>query len=178
MNSTHTHPKPWLDALTQYGAAALLVLILIGVPLQLVLALAGAPVFVLTALFTLAFVPFILMLTAATPSVKIGPEGLSVQPRLWKAHEIPWSAVTAVKPYPLLPVPDAEISRKYLSGRMHYRPAEGIMLVIPDLPLQYRITGVLAGEGFVPVIAVTTRTHTQYDALVKKIRVYSGEAAL
>ena len=178
MDSTHTHPKPWLDGLTQYGAAALLVLILVGVALQLVLALAGASVFVLTALFTLALAPFILMLTTATPPVKVSPEELIVQPRLWKVQVIPWSAVTAVKPYPLLPVPDAEVSRKFLTGRERYRPAEGIMLVIPDLPFQYRVTGLLAGEGFVPVIAVTTRTHTDYDALVKKIRVYSGEAAL
>lgn len=177
MDSTHTHPQPLLDAVTQYGAAALLALIVISVPLQLVLALAGAPTFVLTALFTLLFAPFLLMLLVATPAVTVGPEGLVVQPRLGKAQAVVWDEVAAIKPYPLLPPPDAELSRKYLAGRGRYRPAEGLMLVIPKLPAQYRIAGVLAGEGFTPVIAVTTRTHDRYDVLVKKIRAYAEDAA-
>ena len=177
MNTTHSHPQPLLDAVTQYGAAALLVLIVISVPLQLVLALVGAPVFVLTALFTLLFAPFLLMLLAATPAVTIGPEGLTVQPRLGKAQVVAWSDVTAIKPYPLLPPPDAELQRKMLAGRSKYRPAEGLMLLIPSLPAQYRIAGVLAGEGLTPIIAVTTRTHDRYDVLVKKIRAYAEDAA-
>jgi hypothetical protein len=177
MNTTHAHPQPLLDALTQYIAAALLALIVLSVPLQIVLAFAGAPVFVLTALFTLAFAPFPLMLLAATPAVMVGPEGLTVQPRLGKAQSVAWLDVAAIKPYPLLPPPDAELSRKALAGRSKYRPAEGLMLLIPALPVQYRIAGVLAGEGFTPIIAVTTRTHDRYDMLVKKIRAYAEDAA-
>jgi hypothetical protein len=177
MNSTHAHPQPLLDMLTQYGAAALLALIAISVPLQLVLAFAGAPIFVLTTLFTLLFAPFLMMLLAATPAVTVGPGGLTVQPRLGKARAVTWPQVAAIKPYPLLPPPDAELSRKYLAGRGKYRPAEGLMLVIPTLPAQYRIAGVLAGEGLTPVIAVTTRTHDRYEVLVKKIRAYAEEAA-
>jgi hypothetical protein len=44
-----------------------------------------------------------------------------------------------------------------------------MMLVLPDLPLPYRVTGVLAGEGFIPVIAITNRTHTAYDDLIAEI---------
>jgi len=162
--------------MTQYGAAALLALIALSVPLQIVLAFAGAPVFALTGLFTLLLAPFVLLLTTATPAVTVAPEGIMVQPRLWRTHSIPWHQVAAIKPYPLLPPADAEISRRYLAGRSRYRPAEGIMLVIPGLPAQYRIAGLLAGEGFRPVIAITNRTHAHYDVLVKKIRSFHDAA--
>ena len=175
MASTHSHPNPWLDRLMQAGAAALLLIILLSVPLQVVLVLLGAPIFAITAVFTLLLVPFVLLLTAATPSVTVAPEGLTVQPRLWKSQFVPWPEIEAIKPYPLLPPPDAEVSRKYVVGRASYQPAEGLMLVIPRLPVQYRIAGLLAGEGAVPVIAVTNRTHTRYEMLVKKIRIYVEE---
>ena len=84
--------------------------------------------------------------------------------------------MTAVKPYPLLPPADAEVTRKALAGRKKYRPAEGVMLVIPALPLPYRFGGFFPGEGFTPVIAVTTRTHTDYDDLVRQIRQHTKAA--
>jgi hypothetical protein len=176
MPSTHRHPNPWLDRLTQYTALTLLILILISLPLQGVLVLAGAPVFGLVALFTLALAPFVLLLTITTPAVTVAPDGLTVQPRIWKTQVVPWAAVRAIKPYPLLPPADAETSRRYLAGRTKYQPAEGLMLIIPTLPLQYRITGLLAGEGWTPVIAVTNRTHTQYPVLVKKLRAFHEAA--
>ena len=43
------------------------------------------------------------------------------------------------------------------------------MLIIPSLPLQYRFTGLFAGEGFTGVIALTNRSHTDYDALIKQV---------
>ena len=43
------------------------------------------------------------------------------------------------------------------------------MLVIRGLPVQYRVTGFFVGEGFKPVIALTSRTHTDYDRLIKKV---------
>jgi hypothetical protein len=170
------HPKPWLDRLTQYGAVVMLVFILVSVPVQLVLALTGLSLFAWTAIFTLLLGPFVLLLTVATPAVSLSAEGLTIQPMIWKTRFVPWSAVKAVKPYPLLPPPDTEISRQHLSGRKNYRPAAGMMLVLPDLPLPYRVTGVLAGEGFIPVIAITNRTHTGYDRLVKQIRKHVGES--
>lgn len=176
MESTHTHPNPTLDKLTQYGALAVLVIIVLAVPLQLVLAVVGAPFFVLTALFTLLFAPFILLLMTTTPALSLSANGLTLQPRIWKTRFIPWDAVTAVKPYPLLPPADAEVTRKALAGRKKYRPAEGVMLVIPALPLPYRFGGFFAGEGFTPVIAVTTRTHTDYDDLIRQIRQHTKAA--
>ena len=165
-----THPKPWLDRLTQYCALVMLIFILVSVPLQIVLALTGLSLFAWTAIFTLLLGPFVLLLTAATPAVTLSPDGITIQPLIWQTRFVPWSAVRAIKPYPLLPPPDSEISRQHLTGRKNYRPAEGIMLLLPDLPLPYRVTGLLAGEGFTPVIAITSRTHTNYDELIAHIK--------
>jgi hypothetical protein len=52
------------------------------------------------------------------------------------------------------------------------------MLVIPSLPAPYRIAGFLAGEGAKPVIALTTRTHSDYDALVEAIQIRTPDLAL
>lgn len=166
-----THPRPLLDRVTQYGAAALAAVMLVTVPLQIALALTMRPagVFVLTAVFTLLLTPFVLLLTTATPALTIERDGLRLQPLIWKPCFVPWQSVTAVKPYPLLPHPQGELTRKAVSGRKRYRSAEGIMLVIPGLPLQYCIAGVLSGEGFTPAIAITNRTHTNYDRLIQEI---------
>jgi hypothetical protein len=171
-----THPKPLLDRITQYGAAALVTVMLLTVPLQLLLAFLIRPplVFVITAFFTLLLAPFVLLLTASTPRVQVSTEGITIEPVIWNSRFVPWGSVTAVKPYPLLPQAQAELTRKTLTGRNQYRAAEGIMLVIPELPPQYRIVGVLAGEGFTPVIALTNRTHTDYDRLVQHIRKHTS----
>ena len=75
----------------------------------------------------------------------------------------------AIKDYPLLPPKDAEVTRRAMVGKKRYRAAEGKMLIIPSLPLQYRFTGLFAGEGFTGVIALTNRSHTNYDALIKQV---------
>ena len=177
MQSNHVHPKPLLDRITQYGAAVVIIIMALAAVLQVLLAVFVVPslIFLLTALFTALLIPFMLVLTTATPAVTVTPEGITVHPVIWKARSFGWDAVQAVKTYPLLPPPDGETSRKMLTGRSNYRPAEGLMLVIPALPVQYRITGLLAGEGFTPVIAVTTRTHDRYDVLAKKINIYFSE---
>lgn len=178
MKTMYTHPNPTLDRLTQYGATALATLMLLAALAQLGLAFSIYPpgIFVLTAVITMLLIPFVLMLTAATPAVTLAREGLAIEPLIWKKRVVSWSAVKAIKPYPLLPQADAESGRKAAQGRKRYRPAEGIMLVIPGLPPQYRIAGWLAGEGWTPIIAVTTRTHQDYDQLVSSIRAQVGAA--
>ena len=167
-----SHPRPGQNRLIQYGAAALLLVMLLAAALQVVLALLIQPglLFLLTALLTLALIPFVLTLTTATPPISVDEHGLTITPVIWKSHVIPWAEITALKPYPLLPQENAEVTRRMLVGRKKYRPVEGVMLVIPALPVQYRIIGVLAGEGWTPVIAVTSRTHTDYDRIVAYIR--------
>lgn len=171
-----THPNPLLDRITQYGAAALVAVMLLTVPLQIFLAFSIRPplLFILTAIFTLLLVPFVLLVTASSPAVQVAANGLTIHPLIWKTQFVPWSSVTAVKNYPLLPQSNAEFTRKAATGRKNYRPAEGIMLVIPELPPQYRIAGVLCGEGLTGIIAVTNRTHTNYDRLVQQIDQYTA----
>jgi len=118
----------------------------------------------------------VLLLTTATPRVIISPEGLTIQPLIWQAQFVPWNAVQTIKDYPLLPPSGSEVGRKALAGRQRYHPAQGKMLVIPTLPIQYRVTGYFAGEGFTGVIALTNRTHQEYDKLIKKVMIYSEEA--
>jgi hypothetical protein len=176
MKSTHLHPNPLLDRITQYGAIAVIVVMLVAALLQIVLAFLGVrlgALFLPMALFVVLLTPFMLMLTTATPGITISPEGIEIQPLIWKRQFVPWSEVRAFKPYPLLPQHDSEIGRKALAGRKRYQPAQGKMLVVPRLPVQYRIVGFLAGEGWTPVIAVTNRTHQEYEKLVKKISVYT-----
>jgi hypothetical protein len=117
----------------------------------------------------------VLLLTTATPRVTVSPEGITIQPLVWKEQFIRWNDVQAIKNYPLLPPSDSEIGRKAMTGRRGYRPAEGKMLVIPALPIQYRVTGYLAGEGFTGVIALSNRTHQEYDRLIKKVMIYYEE---
>lgn len=168
MTRVHSHPNPFIDRLIQYGAAGVGVLMLLSVPLQLVLASVGG-LFALTAVVTLLLTLPVLMLTTATPAVTLSAEGLTIQPRVWRAQTVRWSDIHAVKDYPLLPPPGSESGRKAFVGRSKYRPAEGKMLVIPCLPAYYRVTGFFAGEGLTPVIALTNRTHTDYEALIAAV---------
>jgi len=173
MESAHIHPKPLLDKFTQYGALAFCAVLLLAAFGQVLALAIGAPgAFVLTALLTLGFVPFILLLTTATPAVTVTTAGLTIHPLIWREQFVTWDAVRAVKDYPLLQPEDGEAVRKALSGRKRYTPAQGKMLVIPTLPVQYRIAGWLAGEGFTSIIAVTNRTHTDYETLIQQLDTY------
>lgn len=177
VKSTHAHPNPPLDRITQYGAIILSVVMLLAVPLQVVLTLLGAPggLFVITALITLALIPPVLMLTAVSPAVTLEQDGLWLEPRIWRRRFVAWDDIDAVKVYPLLPDANAEANRRAFVGRKNYQAAEGIMLVIPALPPQYRIAAFFAGEGGKGIVALTNRTHTEYAKLKKKIVYYAGD---
>lgn len=169
--STHQHPNPTLSRIIQYGAIIVAALMVISAPLQALLTLAGAPGggFILSAIFTVILAGPVVMLTAVAPPVSINQEGITLHPVVWKERFIPWGEVAAVKVFPLLPTVDTEVNRRWLVGRKNYTPADGLMLVIPSLPLQYRIVGFFAGVRAQPVIAVTNRAHTDYEKLAKAI---------
>lgn len=176
--TTHHHPRPKLDRLIQWGAVVVTAVIVVGVLGQIALALLapsaalrGLALFGALLTGLLAFP--ILMLTAVAPTISVDATGFTLRPVVWQARRIPWDAVRAVKPYPLLPIEDAEITRRYAVGKRNYRPASGIMLVIPGLPPQYRIAGFLAGERAAPVVALTNRAHTDYDRLVRAVLTYT-----
>jgi len=174
MASTHTHPHPMTDRLTQYGGIVLAVVMVAAGLGQIALATIGLPLFVLSGIVTLLLIAPVMLLTSATPAVQIAPEGITIQPRVWRERFVRWDEVRAVKDYPLLPPRDVESGRRLMEGKRRYRPAEGKMLIIPSLPLQYRFTGLFAGEGFVAVIGLTNRSHTDYERLIEQVRKYTS----
>lgn len=169
--TTYQHPKYHMNRLIQYSALALSILLVITAPLQVLLTLAGAPggLFVCSAFFTLILALPLLMLTALTPTVTVTEDALIVQPTIWKSHTIGWGDIAGVKVFPLLPQETEELTRRIFVGRQKYRPAQGVMLVLPSLPIQYRIAGFLAGAGSQPIIALTNRAHQDYDQLLEAI---------
>ena len=177
IKSTHTHPNPLLDRATQYGALTLAVIMLLSVPLQVLLTVLGAPggLFVITALIVLALTPTVLMLTATTPAVTLQADGIWLEPHIWRRRFVPWEQVTALKVYPLIPKENEEVQRRTFVGRKNYTPTAGVMLVIPSLPLQYRIAAFFAGENGKGIVALTSRTHTEYAKLHKKLVHYLGD---
>jgi hypothetical protein len=175
MPTHHGHPNLRLERVTQYGALALIIVMLLGAAGQVGLALSGLPLglLLITGIITLLLIAPVIMLTTATPAVSVSAEGIQIEPMIWRSRLIRWEEIRAIKPYPLLPPADVEVGRKALTGRRRYRPAEGIMLIVPSLPLQYRFTGLFAGEGFVGVTALTNRSHTGYERLVKTVEAHS-----
>lgn len=170
--SLHTHPNPATYKIQQVIAAALLVVMLVAVPFQLFLALAlNGILFGLTAVTLVLLAAPVLMLLSVSPPVLLLEEGLQLQPLLWGKRLVRWHEIEAIKPYTLLPTAQHETERKALQGRKKYRPAEGNMLVIPTLPLPYRMAGFFAGEGK-PIIALTNRTHTDYEQLMARVERY------
>lgn len=149
-------------------------LLVIAVPLQILLALLirQAPLFYLTAAFSLLLIFPLMMQSAATPAMTISDEGILLQPVLWRERFVAWREIERVQPYPLLPPSDTESLRKALVGRKNYHPAEGVMLLIPSLPFPYRATGFFVGEGFRPVVAITNRTHQHYEQLIQQLQHY------
>lgn len=173
-STIHLHPKPTLNRAIQYGAVGVLIIMGISVPLQILLALTGLPggLLIFSAGATLFLAAPVLLLTVATPAVSVADDGITLHPVIWRTLFIPWEAVRVLKDYPLLPPAETEVSRRAFVGRKKYQAAEGVMLVIPSLPIQYRVTGFFVGERLTPVIALTNRTHSEYEKLVKRVRVY------
>lgn len=177
--SHHHHPKRRLNTAIQYGALFITGLLTMAAPLLVLLAIFGPPggsALVLAAILTLMLAAPVLMLTAYTPAVTVSEEAITLRPVIWRERVIPWAQVTAVKVYPLLPSQYEEVTRRVAVGRQNYRPADGVMLVIPGLPLQYHIVGFFAGERGKSAIALTNRAHTDYDTLLQAVLTYTDPA--
>lgn len=165
---TYAHPKPFIDRVSQVVALIGAALLAISAPLFVLLPLTGAPGgFALIAVVVLLLALPLVMLTVTAPAVTVSDSGLTLHPVVWRDQAISWDSIQSVQVYPLLPSADSEVTRRVAVGKRHYRPADGIMLVIPGLPWQYRIAGAFAGVGMKPVIALTNRAHSDYDRLVR-----------
>jgi len=172
MNKTYAHPRPLLDLITQGTAIVFLATAIALLVVQLVLIVQGVSpllVFAVSTTLILLTAPA-LWLLFATPALSVEEDGITLRPRFWSPIRVRWDEVRAVKPYPLLPEKDAEKVRQAMVGRAKFRAAEGIMLVVPSLPIYYRFHGLFVNEGFTGVIAVTNRTHEDYEALVGVLR--------
>lgn len=181
MKTTHYHhPKQNLHRLNQWLAFILMWIVLLTVPLQVVIAVIYPPavLFYLSAIITLTLVaPLILFLTA-TPTVSVDEQGITVHPFIGKAHQIDWEQITELKEYPLLPRQGHEVNKRLIVGRKQYKQAEGIMLITPKLPLLYVVGGFFVGEYGRKIIALTNRTHVDYDRLSKHVNKYVRKASL
>lgn len=169
-NKTFTHPNPALQRLWHYITAALILVMLISVPLQIWLAITlSSAAFVISAVLVLLLVAPLIMVISASPTVELDQTGILIRPHIWRDTHVNWQEIVQVKPYTLLPERNQEVGRRVMVGRKKYREAAGIMLVAPSLPWQYRIAGYFAGESGKPIIALTNRTHTDYDRLADYI---------
>lgn len=167
---SYRHPKPTLNRLAHYIVALLLIPLWLTIPAQLVLTLLlPGGIMLVSALLTLLLSLPLLLFLFATPEVSLSEGGIEVRPVVGRAHLLPWKSVRAIKDYPLLPRPDQETERRALMGRRKYRAAAGKMLLVEGLPFQYRAAGFFSGEGWRPVIALTNRTHTDYEALIGQV---------
>jgi len=166
-SQTFDHPNPLADRTTQYLGLGVSVLLGGLIAVQIPALLLGFPllIVILIVVTCVLMLPVSLMWTAATPGVSVSDEGITLHPLIWRDQFVAWGAITQAKPYPLLPSPDTEITRKALVGRRKFKAAEGVMLVIPSLGLPYQCHGLFAGEGFHGAIGLTNRTHRDYERL-------------
>ena len=168
--TTHTHPNSTLYKLQQGILMTLIVLAVFGAVMFVVIALVlPAPLFIVMGLLVLLLSVPLFMGLLNTPPVVISDSGLTLQGFMGREIQIAWDDIHSVNDYPLLPQANQEILKQYLVGRKKYRAAEGIMLIIPSLPVLYRFAGFLAGEGGQPIIAFTNRKHTDYAILKQRI---------
>lgn len=162
---------------TEIAAAALAAVMALAALGQWAIALLGGyGIMLITGVITLLLALPVLMNSARSPEVAIEGDGLRLHSAVWGQRHVPFSAIRAIVPDPALPPPGAEVYRRQVVGRRRYRPAEGRLLIIPGLPLPFRIAGWFAGEGVTGVIAITTRTHPDYDRLMPRIERSWAEA--
>ncbi len=163
-----------MNRLTQYGAFALLIVMLVAAVAQVVIALldARATLLGIAAIFTLGLTLPVILLLTATPPLSADSSGLTIEPTIGRPIRVAWSDIAAVKEYPLLPPSESESGRKLMVGKKRYQRAEGLLLVIPRLPAPYRVTGFFCGEGFRACIGVTNRSHTDYARLASQIEAH------
>jgi hypothetical protein len=175
--TTFIHPNPRFERIVQTILLLVTLALVLAVLAQIVLVIAGLPLLLalLIAITTISLIPFTLLPTIAAPTVTLSAERITLQPHFLPAHAVRWADVAAVKPYPLTPSPGSENTRRLMVGRLKYTPMQGIMLLIPSLPWLYRVHGLLTHEGWVGVVALTNRSHADYDRLVALVAEYTGK---
>ena len=167
----HRDPHPRVRRIVSGLLALGLVTVVAAMAAQVVLAWVTAGwLFCGTALLTAILVIPLLMRTVLHPEIGVSQAGLHVQPMIWRAQFVPWNAFTGIIAHPLVTNDDA--MGRILYGK-RYRRREGIVVVAgreSGLWPVYRLVGSLAGAGNRPAFALSSTTHTDYEALVVTIR--------
>lgn len=176
---THHPPlSPTTYRLQQIIAAVLLVVMLGAAGGLLLLAiLLPAPLMAVMAILVVLLMAPVAMLLSVSPPLTVDENGLTLEPFWGKAQRIAWEDIAALQVYPLLPQTDQEVERRLVQGRKKYRPAEGYMLLVPRLPLRYRMAGFFTGVGGQPIVAFTNRAHQDYETLLERVRGHVEEKA-
>lgn len=173
------HPNPGYNRLVQRLTLILGIVMAVSAVLLIVmgaaLAARGFCLLIFGGIFLLALTPLVWMQTASAPAVSISDHGLTLMPVIWPAQVITWDEIEAIKPYALLPPSESEFGRRAMVGRKKYKPAAGYMLIVPSLPLVYRLHGLFTGEGWKGVVAVTNRAHAEYEPLIRTLRHHAGD---
>lgn len=171
MESVHDNISPAKTRLLNIVLMVMIIALIVLVPIWVFIGLANprAILFIVMVVPTLLFLPALVFMSAITPPVTLTPDGIAIRPYVWRKRFVKWEGVELAKPYPLLPGAETEVFRRAMVGRKKYRAAEGWMLIIPELPLPYRVAGFFAGVNGKPVIAFTNRSHQDYDTLVKQV---------
>jgi hypothetical protein len=168
--SQHHFPRLWLRRVVTWALAAAIAFMSLALIVQIILAFTLSPLFFGGALFSAILLIPLLMRTVLHPAIDVMADGLTVNPMLWPAQNVPWEALTGITAHPLLYNDDA--MGKTLHGK-NYRPREGaVILVSRDAGLwfPYRIIGGVAGAGNTPAFAISSTTHTDYAGLIAAIR--------
>lgn len=167
---TYSHPQPWQRSVQRFVGLLTMALGVVGALVLTATAfLLPAPLFAFMALLVLLLMAPVLWLLVGTPPVSLSEDGLTLHEFTGHSRTLAWDDVASIHDYPLLPTEQNEVLRRLFQGRKNYRPAEGIMLVVPSLPWPYRIGGFFAGQGTRPIFALTSRTHQHYAELTRII---------
>lgn len=167
----HAPPSPTLYRVQQSLIAALFVLMIFAASGLLLLAiLIPAPLMALMSMMVVLLMLPVAMLLSVSPPITVDGTGLTLHPFWGKPQSIAWHEIAAMQIYPLLPQTDQEVEWRLMQGRKRYRAAEGYMLLVPRLPLRYRVAGLFAGVRGQAIVAFTNRSHSDYETLLQQIR--------
>ncbi len=169
--SDHPPLHPGLYRLKR--ALAGLGLALIGVALLggLLLMLGGYPASLLPLImvFTLLLSLPLWVGTALNPPVTATEDGLIVRPMFGRVQFVPWDAIRAIRPHPLLATDEG--LERLLFGRRAVQGREGVLVVVRGaLPVRFRLAAWIGGLGNVAVFGISRATHRDYQRLLRIIQ--------
>jgi hypothetical protein len=166
----YRHPQPRQRRALARLTALLLVLLTAVSLVQVGLAIAlGGLLFFGTAFLTALLMLPLLLQSVLHPEITLTPEGLRLHPLLWRPQSVPWSALKGMAAHPL--IRDNALMGRILHGKK-YRPREGQVILVErgaGLSILYWMLAWLVGAQTCAAFAISSTTHTRYEALLKAI---------